>query len=78
MPNVPEFQEDSEMKKLGDTYGKAWHFWQVDRGDPLPYGPPQLMGAFTAPGQVNMQLLKLRDEKFDIDTIMKQERRADI
>lgn len=20
------------------TYGKTWHFWQVDRGDALPYG----------------------------------------
>lgn len=22
------------------TYGKTWHTWQVDRGDPLPYGRP--------------------------------------
>jgi hypothetical protein len=75
MPGVPEMQEDVEMRKLGDTYGKTWHFWQVDRGDPLPYGPAQLMGAFTAPGQVNAQLLKLRDEKFGVDTLKKAQHR---
>lgn len=75
MPGVPEMQEDIEMRKLGDTYGKTWHFWQIDRGDPLPFGPAQLMGSFTAPNQVNAQLLKLRDEKFGVNTIRKQERR---
>ena len=59
-----------------DTYGKTWHFWQVDKGDPLPYGPAQLMGSFTADGQVNGQLLKLRDEKFKISTVHKHDRRV--
>ena len=68
MPSCPQMQEDVEMRKLGDTYGKTWHFWQVDRGDTLPLGPAQLMGAFTEPGQVNAQLLKLRDEKFKVST----------
>lgn len=75
MPGVPEMMEDSEMKKLGDTYGKTWHFWQVDRGDPLPYGPAKLMTSFTEDGQLNAQLLKLRDEKFKIDSMHKRERR---
>lgn len=75
MPGVPEMMEDSEMKKLGDTYGKTWHLWQVDRGDPLPYGPAKLMSSFTENGQLNAQLLKLRDEKFKIDSMHKRERR---
>jgi hypothetical protein len=32
------------------TYGKVFHFWQVDRGDPLPMGPPRLMMSLTADG----------------------------
>jgi hypothetical protein len=58
---VPDTLELSELKKLKDTYGKTWHFWQVDRGDPLPYGPAKLMGAFTADGQVNTQLIDKMD-----------------
>lgn len=30
--------ETIEMQKLVNTYGKTFHTWQVDRGDPLPYG----------------------------------------
>lgn len=30
--------ENMEMQKLVDTYGKTWHTWQVDRGDPIPLG----------------------------------------
>lgn len=68
MPGVPQMMEDTEMQKLVNTYGKTWHFWQVDRGDPLPMGPPRLMASFTKPGQLNGQLLKLVEEKLDIDT----------
>lgn len=49
-PGVPESAEHKEMGKLIGTYGKTWHFWQVDRGDPLPYGPPTLMMALTQDG----------------------------
>ena len=37
-PGVPNMAENVEMQKLVDTYGKTWHTWQVDRGDPLPLG----------------------------------------
>lgn len=41
-PGVPVTAENMEMQKLVDTYGKTWHTWQVDRGDPIPLGalPP--------------------------------------
>jgi hypothetical protein len=42
--------EHMDMQKLVNTYGKTWHLWQVDRGDPLPYGPPSLMMSLTADG----------------------------
>jgi hypothetical protein len=37
-PGVPGLAERQDMQKLIGTYGKTWHMWQVDRGDPLPYG----------------------------------------
>jgi hypothetical protein len=37
-PRVPGLAERQDMQKLIGTYGKTWHMWQVDRGDPLPYG----------------------------------------
>lgn len=37
-PRVPNFAERTDMEKLAGTYGKTFHFWQVDRGDELPLG----------------------------------------
>ena len=58
MPNsiVPaavwEAAEKAEMKEVMKFYGKTYHFWQVDRGDKLPLGAPQLMMSFTDDKQV--------------------------
>jgi len=56
-PNVPgavwEFAETEEMKKVIGLYGKTYHFWQVDRGDTLPLGKPELMMSFTKDEQVS-------------------------
>ena len=49
-PRVPGVAEKEVMKKLVSTYGKTWHTWQIDRGDKLPLGVPQLMMGFTADG----------------------------
>lgn len=59
---IPDTLELTEMKHLKDTYGKTWHFWQIDRGDLLPYGPAKLMGSFTADSQINTQLVKQMDD----------------
>lgn len=53
-PNgVPtEIWEQAETKEMEDViglYGKTYHFWQVDRGDKLPLGGPELMTSFTKP-----------------------------
>ena len=37
---TPMIAETMEMQKLVNTYGKTFHTWQIDRGDPLPYGMP--------------------------------------
>src|SRR4029077_18667597 len=55
-PDMSEAAEKDLMKVLIGTYGKTWHFWQVDRGDKLPLGIPQLMMGFTADGQAKQAL----------------------
>ena len=55
-PGAPEAAEKDLMKVLIGTYGKTWHTWQVDRGDKLPLGIPQLMMAFTKDGQLDPKI----------------------
>lgn len=52
MPGVPGPIQRQDMEKVVKTYGKAIHFWQVDRGDSLPLGIPQVMMALTRDGQL--------------------------
>ena len=60
------------MKQLVGTYGKTWHTWQVDRGDQLPLGIPQLMMGFTADGQANPQMVADRDKGYGISSDEKE------
>ncbi|KAJ3243000.1 hypothetical protein HK104_008176 [Borealophlyctis nickersoniae] len=60
------------------TYGKTWHFWQVERGDVLPFGPPSLMMSFSADGQVDPDIIAKRDKMFNVDIQDLVERRKDI
>jgi len=84
MPNpyVPgkvwEVAETEEMKSIVGLYGKTWHFWQVDRGDKIPLGGPELMGSFTGDGQVPWDKVKERDERFGVSTKEKREARKGI
>lgn len=74
---IPDNLELAEMKKLSETYGKTWNFWQIDRGDPLPYGPAKLMGSFTADGQINTQLvMKMDDSMGGSNILSRREYRA--
>lgn len=62
MPNplipegVWEIAETAEMREVVGLYGKTFHFWQVDRGDKLPLGKPELMMSFTRDDQVSRKL----------------------
>ncbi|RWR87192.1 oil body-associated protein 1B-like protein [Cinnamomum micranthum f. kanehirae] len=47
MPGVPGGVQRRDLEKVCKTYGKTFHFWQVDKGDTLPLGLPQVMYAFT-------------------------------
>jgi len=77
-PLLPPSAEKGLMKTLVSTYGKTFHTWQVDRGDALPLGVPQLMMGFTAPGQIRPELLQKRDAKYGVSTEEIIRDRADI
>ena len=86
MPNSAwEAAETAEMRDIIPLYGKVYHFWQVDRGHPVPMGPPQLMGSFTSEERVKLVhkeglkgLARDRDQRFGVDTSVKAEKRKDI
>jgi len=80
-----EAAETAEMADIAPIYGKTYHFWQVDRGDPVPMGPPQLMGSFATPESVKLVneegldgLLRDRNERFGVDHHHKAKKREDI
>ena len=76
-PGMADAAEKDLMKALIGTYGKTWHMWQVDRGDKLPLGIPQLMMAFTADGQAKANIIAERDKLYG-STAAKKMARADI
>jgi hypothetical protein len=76
-PGMADAAEKDLMKVLIGTYGKTWHFWQVDRGDKLPLGIPQLMMAFTADGQAKANIVAERDRLYGLSAA-KKTARADI
>ena len=59
--------ETMEMEQVVELYGKVYHLWQVDRGDPLPMGEPQLMTSFTEPGQLDYDEMRKRDKRLGIE-----------
>jgi len=79
-PGIPaavvDTAEKPAMSELQTTYGKTFHTWQVDRGDALPIGPPQLMMSYTGDGQIPAHLVEKRDKEFGLDTAAKREHRA--
>ncbi|CAF0830878.1 unnamed protein product [Rotaria sp. Silwood1] len=77
-PGVPDIAEKEVMKELINTYGKTFHTWQIDRGDPIPLGVPQLMMAFVKDGQINEDLIHQRDEYYKLSTEGKKRQREDI
>jgi hypothetical protein len=77
-PGVSGPAEHELMKELVNTYGKTWQLWQVDRGDELPLGLPQLMMGFTADGQADPGMVAERDRGLGIDPAGVKAQRADL
>ncbi|KKA22755.1 DUF1264 domain protein [Rasamsonia emersonii CBS 393.64] len=77
--------ETAEMKDIIGLYGKTYHFWQVDRGDKVPLGTPQLMASLISDDMANKihpggrkALLADRDSRFGVNHEEKAETRKDI
>lgn len=79
--------ENSEMKDIIPLYGKTYHLWQVDRGDTVPLGVPQLMASVTSdvmldnvehPEGGGKALLAKRDRRFGVDHEKKARSRESI
>ncbi|XP_022150456.1 oil body-associated protein 1A-like [Momordica charantia] len=66
LPNVPGPIERLDLEKVCKTYGKTFHFWQVDRGDILPLGLPQLMMALTRDGQLDENLAQDVEKRYGV------------
>ncbi|ORY05004.1 DUF1264-domain-containing protein [Basidiobolus meristosporus CBS 931.73] len=75
---VESKMETKALKNLLNSYGKTVHTWQVDRGDQLPLGPPQMMMAFTEEGQVNPSLTKQLEQKYSISYESKKKDREEL
>lgn len=77
-----ETAETSEMEEVIGLYGKVYHFWQVDRGDKIPMGKPELMLSLTNDEKVDKagarEKWKDRDERFGVSSKKKAEQRAHI
>lgn len=78
LPGIPDIAEHAVMSDLCKTYGKVFHFWQFDKGDSLPLGPPQLMMALTADGQLREELAEDVQKQFGVSFKEKREKRADL
>ncbi|OQV09326.1 hypothetical protein CLAIMM_13459 [Cladophialophora immunda] len=71
--------ETRAMEEVVTLYGKLYHFWQVDRGDDLPLGPPTLMGSLTESRQLDVDTaMKERNEECGIDQPAKRRLRENI
>lgn len=83
--SVWDAAETAEMEDIAPVYGKTYHMWQVDRGDVVPMGSPQLMGSFTSAESVEKAreggidaLLEDRDKRFGVSYQQKAKKREGI
>ncbi|CAN7065101.1 unnamed protein product [Brassica rapa subsp. trilocularis] len=76
MPGVPEPIQRQDLEIVAKTYGKVYHFWQVDLGHELPIGLPNIMMAVTRDGQLYPEMVKETEKKFGISIDKERESRA--
>ncbi|XP_009602071.1 oil body-associated protein 1A [Nicotiana tomentosiformis] len=78
MPGVPGPIQRQDLEKVAKTYGKVIHFWQVDRGDTLPLGIPQVMMALTRDGQLYENLAQDMEKRYGVSFAEEREKRANM
>lgn len=81
-PGLPDAAEEAMLEMLMNSYGKTWHTWHTGRhdqdardGHPLPMGEAKLMWSFNRDGEPDASLKKSFEERLDVDTSRKRERR---
>jgi hypothetical protein len=77
-PGMAPGAEQALMKDFATTYGKTWHTWQVERGDALPLGIPQLMMGFTGDGQADPAAVARKDKETGTSTEAQKRRRTEL
>ncbi|GAA0186169.1 hypothetical protein LIER_33457 [Lithospermum erythrorhizon] len=78
MPGVPGPIQRQDLDKVAKTYGKVFHFWQVDKGDALPLGIPQVMMALTRDGQLYKNLAQDVEKRYNVSFEKESENRKNI
>lgn len=68
--------EQSFMKMILTTWGKAWHTWP-DPATAVPMGEPLLIWSVNGDGQANEELVARRDREFDVSTTEIRARRRE-
>ncbi|XP_010557034.1 PREDICTED: oil body-associated protein 1A [Tarenaya hassleriana] len=76
MPGVPGPIQRTDLVKVAKTYGKVFHFWQVDLGHDLPLGLPNLMMAVTRDGQLYPDMIQEVEKRFGVSVEKEKEARA--
>ncbi|KAH9618209.1 hypothetical protein KSS87_010875 [Heliosperma pusillum] len=77
-PGLPGLIENAELQTMAKTFGKFWCTWQVDRGDKLPLGAPALMVSPQSESTVSEEVVKKRDDKYQISSQKLMSSRTDI
>ncbi|CAF2159819.1 unnamed protein product [Brassica rapa] len=69
-----------ELNNIAKAYGKFWCTWKIHRGDRLPKGAPELMMSpqGVEQGVLRPELVKFRDDKYNIWTDELKHKRAQI
>ncbi|EEB89773.1 hypothetical protein MPER_12096, partial [Moniliophthora perniciosa FA553] len=73
---IDDALEMPALKDLHTTYGKTWHFWQIDRGDTLPLGLPSLMKSANKPADLSPEVVKEHEQRTGTNVKSKEEYRA--
>ncbi|KDP32564.1 hypothetical protein JCGZ_13114 [Jatropha curcas] len=76
MPGIPGPIQRQDLEKVCKTYGKTIHFWQVDKGDNLPLGLPQIMMAMTRDTQIYDDLARDVENRYGVSFEKERENRA--
>ncbi|KAH0930171.1 hypothetical protein HID58_015898 [Brassica napus] len=76
MPGVPGPIQRQDLDKVAKTYGKVFHFWQVDLGHDLPIGLPNVMMAVTRDGQLFHEMIQETEKRFGVSIEGEREARA--